>query len=85
MLTQQDLYEMGWNDVIGNLNRAYDATIDQKKAFANKIIAGTLPLPRNEQDYITGTKAAATSFINGNPLEYLGSAEIVADMIAKST
>lgn len=66
-----DLYEMGWNDVVGNLAHA-EATEKAKREFATRLAAGAVTIPRPEPEYAIGVKDAATAFLNGEPITYKG-------------
>ncbi len=83
-----ELTEMGWNDVIGNLRRAFKCTAEQKLAWCRQMAAGEINLPRFEPDYVEGTREAAQAVIDGQKAEDLafrGPADVVADMEAKCT
>jgi len=74
---------MGWNDVLGNLRRATNASDEEKRAFCEKLKNDEINLPRYEDDYVDGTKAAAQAFLDDEPLEYRGPSEVVDEMKAK--
>jgi len=75
---------MGWNDVVGNLQRAHAASNEEKCKWCQGLQGGEVGLPRYEDEYIAGTKAAAGAFLNGEPLEYRGPEDIVADLKVKA-
>ncbi len=79
-----DLYEMGWNDLVGNLRRASKTTSKEKKAFARKTIARKINLPRYEPSYIKGTIAAARAFLKGENTPFKGPQEVIDDMELKA-
>ena len=74
--------EMGWNDVIGNLRRAVDASDEQKRDWAQLVVDGRINLPACDDAYIAGTIAAAKSFLDGDPTPFKGPEDIIAYMEA---
>lgn len=48
------LFEMGWNDVLGNLKRATAASEQDKRKFCQNLIDGKIPIANNDGDYIDG-------------------------------
>lgn len=84
-MTEQDLQEMGWNDVMGTLKRATKCTKTQKVAYAHKLLAEEIGLPNHSPAYVEGTKEAANAFIADPEAKhpFRGSADVVAVMVAK--
>lgn len=78
-----DLFEMGWNDVCGNLKRAFAATKKQKTQWCKKLKADKIGMSRSEPDYIRGAKDAADAFLKGDPMEFKGPQWVVDDLKAK--
>lgn len=68
----EELFEMGWNDVLGNIRKARKATPEQKHIWCERVKAGTIGLPRSEPDYRDGAMTAATRYLEGALLEFKG-------------
>lgn len=74
------LFEMGWNDVLGNLKRATAASEQDKRKFCQNLIDGKIPTANNDGDYIDGAKEAAQAFLNGEQMEFKGPDWVVTDL-----
>jgi hypothetical protein len=76
-----ELYEMGWNDTLGNI-RGTTATVEAKDGFLKKLITDEIGLPRYEPDYVRGVKEAAQAILDGKAMSFLGPPSVVAEMEA---
>lgn len=77
-------YQMGWNDVLGNVRRATEATPDQKDDFCRKIIKAQISFASRHADYIKGACAAAQAILDRQAMTYKGPQHVIDDMIAKA-
>ena len=75
-----ELYEMGWNDVIGNLKRAHACTKKQKREWAQQVVDGKIGLPKKAKNYLKGTVDAAKAFLNGKKTPFKGPKWVVEAM-----
>jgi hypothetical protein len=78
--TPEELKEMGWNDVVGNLRRAYKATPEQKKDHCRGLLDGTIPIPNSTPEYWQGVKDAAQAFLDDKDMAFKGSESVIAHM-----
>lgn len=82
---ETDQYQMGWNDVLGNIRRATKATPDEKDAFCRKIIKGQISFASRHVDYTTGAHAAAQAILDRQAMTFKGPQHIIDDLIAKTS
>jgi len=79
-----ELYEMGWNDTIGNIRRATKATVEEKDSFLKRLIADEIGLPNHKPEYVRGVKEAAKAILAGEVVEFLGPPDVVAAMKSRT-
>lgn len=82
-MLDSELYEMGWNDLIGNLLRATECSQEEKRRWAARVTNNEIRLPRYDDDYVRGTTEAARAFLDGKELEFKGPEYVIADLKAK--
>ncbi len=70
-------YEMGWNDVLANIRRAKNATVEQKDAWLHQIIDGQINLPCSDSEYKRGTVEAAQSILDRDVMKFMGPPEVI--------
>lgn len=69
---EQPLFEMGWNDVVGNIARAEGVSRFQIYEFCHKLLREEIPLPREDALYKEGVHTAAGQIIRNETTEYMG-------------
>ena len=86
-IEQTEEYQMGWNDLLGNLRQAHAATNEEKRIFcqkqANTIDSGKTVGALTTQDtkgYRQGVVAACGAFLSNKDMEYLGPESVVESL-----
>jgi hypothetical protein len=72
MKTDSELYEMGWNDLLGTIKLAPDVTVVEVTEFANKVLAGKIRLAMSAEQYKSGACAAAQKLLDGEEIDFVG-------------
>jgi hypothetical protein len=83
IMNEKDLHEMGWNDTVGNIRRAFNATAAEKVAFCKRILDDKMPMVRSETAYAEGAKEAARQIVAGaaeETLDFRGSEDVIEHM-----
>ena len=81
MSRRLELFEMGWNDVIGNMRLLTDTL--QKSHLAIQLSAGLTKLSNRTKSYKEGTIAAANAFMRGERLVFKGPVGVIAELEAR--
>ena len=87
MTTETEKYQMGWNDILGNLRRASDATAQEKKAWCQQqrelADSGHAFGPtQNTDDYREGVADACAAFLAGEDMTYKGPEWVTEKMLS---
>ena len=75
-----EAFEMGWNDVIGNIKRASVASAIEKERFARRVIGNNIHMQRNDKEYVRGACEAALAFLEEKPIPYIGPKWVIEQM-----
>lgn len=78
--TANELYEMGWNDVLANYRCATNATPTKKAKFLKKLAAGHIALPRYDREYVRGVEECAQAILDGAEVQFKGPFHVVRDL-----
>ena len=74
-------FEMGWNDVLGNVRQAtLPIGSTDVRNWCNKILKEQISFSLKSKDYREGAKAAAQAILNQEEMDYRGPVSIVKCM-----
>lgn len=86
------LYEMGWNDVLGNVRKSITLTPEQiatpaglvvVRPFLNLVVDNKINLPNYTEQYRKGAIDAATAILEQKPVAFKGPKWVVDDLEEK--